>query len=63
MATIATEFNGEKFLSLHLCTSDDLLAHIRGAAYWVKFGNEKQSTYHVQDSEGREYPVEFINDQ
>ena len=63
MATIATEFDGEKFLSLHLHTSNDLPAHIKGAAYWVEFGNMDQSAYHVRDGEGNEYPVEFINDQ
>ena len=63
MATITAEFNGEKFLSLRPCTSDDLSAHIKGAAYWVEFGNENQSVYHVRDSEGNKYPVEFINDQ
>ena len=33
MATIAAVFDGEKFLSLHPRTSDDLPAHIKGAAY------------------------------
>ena len=63
MAAIAAVFNGEKFLSLHLRTSDDLPAHIKGAAYWVEFGNAEQSAYHVQDHEGNEYPVEVINNQ
>ena len=43
--------------------NDDLPAHIKGAAYWVEFGNADQSAYHVRDHEGNEYPVEFINDQ
>ena len=63
MATIAAEFDREKFLSLHPHMSDDLPAHIRGAAYWVEFGDENQSVCHVQDSEGNKYPVEFINNQ
>ena len=63
MAAIAAVFDGEKFLSLHPRTSNDLPAHIRGAAYWVEFGNAEQSAYHVRDHEGNEYPVAFINDQ
>ena len=63
MATITTKFDRGKFLNLHPCTSDNLPAHIKGAVYWVEFGNENQSAYHVRDSEGNEYPVEFINDQ
>jgi hypothetical protein len=47
MAAIATMFNREKFLSLHPRTSDDLPAHIKGAVYWVEFGNADQSVYHV----------------
>ena len=47
MAAIGAAFDGEKFLSLHLRTSNDLPAHIKGAAYWVEFGNADQSAYHV----------------
>jgi hypothetical protein len=47
MAAITAKFDRGKFLSLHLCTSDNLSAHIKGAAYWVEFGNKNQSVYHV----------------
>ena len=60
---ITTEFEGEKYLSLHPRTKDNLLNHVKGNAYWVEFGGEGQSAYHVRDEGGLEYPVEFLNDQ
>ena len=60
---ITAEFEGEKYLSLLPRTEDDLLDHVKGDAYWVEFGREGQSAYHVRDEGGSEYPVEFLNDQ
>jgi hypothetical protein len=42
--------------------SNDLPAHIKGAAYWVVYGEHfGKSQYHVEISHGTELPVEFIN--
>ena len=62
-AVITAEFEGEKYLSLRPRTEDDLPNHVKGDAYWVEFGGEGQSAYHVQDEGGSEYPVEFLNNQ
>jgi hypothetical protein len=40
---------------------DNLLAHIKGEAYWVSYKNHEKSTYHIEDSEGQERPIKFIN--
>ena len=62
-AVITAEFEGEKYLSLRPRTEDDPPDHVKGDAYWVEFGGEGQSAYHVRDEGGSEYPVEFLNDQ
>jgi hypothetical protein len=41
---------------------DDLLARIKGAAYWVEFTEPNRLCYHVKDGAGNEYAVKFIND-
>ena len=62
-AIITVKFKGEKYLSLRPRTKDDLPNHVKGDAYWVEFGGEGQSAYHVRDEGGSEYSVEFLNDQ
>ena len=40
---------------------DDLPAHMKGRAYWVDFENSNRLAYHMQDNQGNETIVEFIN--
>jgi hypothetical protein len=63
MASVIVEFKGERFQTLLLHTSPDLLDHVVGEAYWVPFGNEARSAYHIKDISGNEFPVELINRQ
>jgi hypothetical protein len=63
MASVVIEFEGERFQTLLPCTSLDLLDHVVGEVYWVPFGNEARSAYHIKDISGNKFPVKLINGQ
>jgi uncharacterized membrane protein YgcG len=63
MASVIVKFEGERFQTLLLRTSLDLPDHVVGEAYWVPFGNEARSAYHIKDVSGNKFPVELINGQ
>jgi hypothetical protein len=52
----------ETYIQAPTWFSDDLPAHIQGAAHWVPYENHLgKSQYHIEIAPGVDIPVEFIN--